>query len=166
MSTTLPTGSSYGSQVLTSGDLSVRSISARNKYTVYRPDPLKSDAKTSHLAYIADTADDSVTECARVITEASGGVGLFSVGVLQPGAGTVEKSFNTETKSTKISTGGVSATFEQSGLSFDSDDCAVFFGKDKTFRIMFTDNAPARLVFQCLNKVKGEYVTKFSCAKE
>lgn len=162
MSDTLPTGSSYGSQVLTSGDLSVGSMSARNKYSV----SFSSDAKTSHLAYVTDPVDDSVTECSRVVNEASGGVGFFSIGVLEPTTSKVVKSFKSEPGSTTISTGETSATFGQSGLSFDSDDCAIFFGKDKTFRIMFTDDAPARLVFQCLNPATGEYVTKFSCAKE
>lgn len=166
MSSTLPTVSSYGTQVLTSGDLSVRSISARNKHTVYSSDPLSSGAETSHLAYVADVADGSVTECSRVTSEVSGGVGYFSIGVLEPATSKVVKSFKSEAEGTTISTGGISATFGQDGLSFDSDDCAIFFGKDRTFRIMYTDGAPSRLVFQCLNTVTGEYVTKFSCVKE
>lgn len=159
MSNTLPTGTAYGSQVLTSGDLSVRSASARNKYTV-------GIARTSHLSYVADTVDSSVTECSRVISETSGGVGKVSIGVLSPDTGEMIKTFKSQPQSTVISTGATSATFAQIGLSFDSDDCAIYFGKDRTFRIMYTESAPARLVFQCINPENGEYVTKFSCVKE
>ena len=159
MTDTLPTGTAYGSQVLKSGDLSVRSVSARNKYTV-------SNARTSHLSYVADTADSSVTECSRVISERSGGVGKVSIGVLSPETGEIVKTFKSQPGSTIITTGGASATFGQIGLFFDSDDCAIYFGKDRTFRIMYTETAPARLVFQCMNPQNGEYVTKFSCVKD
>lgn len=166
MPTTLPTATSYGSQVLTSGDLSVRSMSGRNRYTVYGTDPLRSVAQTSHFAYVTDPTDGSVTESSRLVTETSRGKGFFSVGVLDPSKGEVVKSFKSSAEGTTIFAGDTKATFEQSGLSFDSDDCAIFFGKDKTFRIMYTEDKPARLVFQCLNPASGEYVTKFSCQKE
>lgn len=166
MSTTLPTATSYGSQVLTSGDLSVGSMSGRNKYAVYGTDPLRTDPQTNHFAYVTDTADGSVTESSRVVTETAGGKGIFSVGVLDAGKGEVVKSFKSAAEGTTIFAGDKKATFEQSGLSFDSDDCAIFFGKDKTFRIMYTEDKPARLVFQCVNPATGDYVTKFSCQKE
>lgn len=159
MSDTFPTGTAYGSQVLTSGDLSVRSVSARNKYTV-------SNARTSHLSYVADMSDSSVTECSRLISETSNGVGAFSIAVLSADAGEMVKTFKSQPQATEISTGGSKATFGQIGLSFDRDDCAIYFGKDRTFRIMFTEAVPARLVFQCINPENGEYVTKFSCVKE
>jgi len=157
---------SEGSQILTAGDLSVNSVSARDKFTVYRTDPSSPIPGTNHHAYVADSADESVTECARVINEARGRAGYLAIGVLDPDTGGVVQSFRTEPSSTVISAGQARATFAQSGLSFDSDDCAIYFGKDKTFRIMFTSDAPARLVFQCLNSDTGSYVTKFSCDKE
>lgn len=168
MSSTLPTGSSYGSRVLTSGDLSVRSLSARNKYTVHDTQDAAADSSTSHLAYVADPSDDTVTECSRLVS----GAGGFSAGALAtvdngvdtPSSGIV-KTFKSEAESTTIYTGEIKATFQESGLSFDSDDCAMYFGKDRVFRIMFIVDEPARLVFQCLNAATGEYVTKFSCAK-
>lgn len=166
MSTTLPTATSYGSQVVTSGDLSVRSMSGRNKYAVRGTDGLRKNAKTNHFAYVTDATDGSVTESSRVVTETIGGKGYFSVGVLDAGKEEVVKSFQCSAEGTTIFAGDTKATFEQSGLSFDSDDCAIFFGKDKTFRIMYTEDKPARLVFQCLNTASGEYVTKFSCQKE
>lgn len=165
MSTILPTGSYYGSQVLTSGDLSVRSLSARNKCTVYKPDPGNPVAKTSHLVYVADPSTETITECSRVINESFGDAGYFSIGVLEPGTSDVVKTFKSDAVATTISAGGNSATVTHEGLSFDSDDCAIFFGKDKTFKIMFVEDAPARLVFQCLDPNNGHYVTKFSCLK-
>lgn len=159
MSNTLPTGTAYGSQVLTSGDLSVRTMSARNKYAVHR-------ATASHLSYVADTADASVTECSRVTHRTSGGVGDLSIGVLSPHTGEMVKTFKSQPESTVIFTAGATATFSQTGLSFDSDECAIYFGKDRTFRIMYTEEAPPRLLFQCINPDSGEYVTKFSCVKD
>jgi len=163
MSNEIPTD---GSQILTSGDLSVKSVSARNKYTVYKTDPSSPLPRTNHFAYVTDPADESVTECARVINQASAGAGYLAIGVLDPDTGTVVQSFKSQPSSTVIFTGQASATFAQNGLSFDSDDCAIYFGKDRTFRIMYTSSTPARLVFQCLNPSTGSYVTKFSCEKE
>ena len=159
MSSTLPTGTAYGSQVLTSGDLIVRNVSARNKYAVHR-------ATASHLSYVADTADASVTECSRVIHKTRGGVGDLSIGVLSPHTGEMVKTFQSQPQSTVISTAGAAATFSQAGLSFDSDECAIYFGKDRTFRIMYTEAVPPRLLFQCIHPESGEYITKFSCAKD
>lgn len=166
LSTTTPDPPTSEEQVLTSGDLRVRSVSARNKYTVYKPDAGSPIKRTNHFAHVADSADASVTECSRIINGTSGDIGYFSVGVLDPVTGTMVQSFKSQPSSTVISTGETNATFTESGLSFDSDDCAIYFGKERTFRIMFTSNAPARLVFQCLDPSTGEYITKFSCEKE
>lgn len=166
MSVTLPTVTSYGSQVLTSGDLCARSMSGRDRNAVYTTDPANPRAKTAQLAYVADDADGTVTACSQVVSETSGGAGLVSIGVLEPATATVVKTFQSDALGATICSSGVSATLAQRGLSFDSDACAIFFGKDKTFRIMYTDDSPPRLVFQCLNAATGEYVTKFSCLKE
>lgn len=159
MPNTLPTGTVYGSQVLTSGDLSVRTMSARNKYAVH-------NATARHLSFVADTADASVTECSRVIHKTGGGVGEVSIGVLTPDTGEMVKTFKSQPQSTTISAAGATATFSQAGLSFSSDQCAIYFGKDRTFRIMYVEETPPRLVFQCINPDSREYVTKFSCVKE
>lgn len=110
MSNSLPTGSSYGSQILTSGDLSVRELSSRNKYTVYRTDADSADVKTSHLFYVADATDSSVTECSRVISEENGGKGYFSLGVLETvdngidaATSGIVKTFKAEAETTTIS---------------------------------------------------------------
>lgn len=167
MSATLPTGSSYGSQILTSGDICVGSLSARNRYAVYRTDELSSQAKASHLAYVNDATDGTLTECSRINNEENAGVGQFSIGVLSTSdtVQTLLKTFKSEPTATAISNAYTTATFGERGLSFDSDNCAIYFGRDKTFRIMLNQGDPARLVFQCLDEATGEYVTKFCCVK-
>ena len=161
MDNATPTASSYGSQVLTSGDLCVRSASSRNKVCVYTP-----GADASHLCYVTDAADASVTECSRVTNNASGGLGRFAVGALEAGTGAMAETFASSPQSTVVSAGGNTATLGQTGLSFDSDECAIYFGKDRTFRIMYVDTPPARLVFQCIDAESGLYTTKFSCVKD
>ncbi|ACH46871.1 unknown [Feldmannia species virus] len=53
------------------------------------------------------------------------------------------------------------AAVDSTGLYFDSDDSAIYFGASKTFRIIFSD----RLLFQYLDGSTGEYVTKLSFTK-
>lgn len=52
-----------------------------------------------------------------------------------------------------------SAIFESTGLSFDSDESAVYFGSNKNFRIVFEDGTPALLKIQSTDGAGG-YVTK------
>ncbi|CAN0297281.1 unnamed protein product [Ectocarpus sp. 6 AP-2014] len=160
MATTHPTASVYGSQISTSGDLCTRSVSGRNKIGVYTP-----GANSRHLCYVADAVDTSVTECSRVTNSSSGGVGKISIAALEHDSGGLVYTFASEPLSTVISAGTNNATFGHIGLSFDSDECAIYFGKDRTFRIMYVGTEPERLVFQCVDSVSGGYVTKFSCSK-
>ncbi|CAM9708731.1 unnamed protein product [Ectocarpus sp. 6 AP-2014] len=160
MATTHPTASVYGSQISTSGDLCVRSVSGRSKLGVYTP-----GTDSRHLCYVVDAGDASVTECSRVTNSSSGGVGKFSIAAHEHDAGGLVDTFASDPLSTVISAGTNSATFGHIGLTFDSDECAIYFGKDRTFRIMYVDTEPERLVFQCVDSENGGYVTKFSCSK-
>ncbi len=52
-----------------------------------------------------------------------------------------------------------SALFDSEGLSFDTDDAAMYFGSNKNFRIVFEDGTPALLKIQSSDGVGG-YVTR------
>lgn len=52
-----------------------------------------------------------------------------------------------------------SAVFESTGLSFDSDESAVYFGASRNFRIVFEDGTPALLKIQSTDGAGG-YITK------
>ncbi len=155
----LPTGTVYGSQVMQSGDMCVKTMAARNRYTV------STESITNHRTYVTDASDSSVTQASTVINEVSGGAGFVSFGALDSVSGEMVKTFKTNPTSTTIISDSKRATLS-GGLSFDSDDCAIYFGENKIFRIMFSDDSPARLIFQCLNETTSDYVTKFSCTQD
>jgi hypothetical protein len=58
-----------------------------------------------------------------------------------------------------------SATVDTTGLSFDSDDCAVYFGASKEFRIRFEPTGIARLAFEYYDSLTDSYVTGASFLK-
>ena len=55
-----------------------------------------------------------------------------------------------------------SATFESTGLSFDSDEASIYFGAAKNFRMKYSDGVggPSVLQIQSLDTGSGEYVTR------
>ena len=44
-----------------------------------------------------------------------------------------------------------SAVFRSTGLQFDNDDSAIYFGASQQFHIRFTDGTPFLLQIQCFN---------------
>jgi hypothetical protein len=57
------------------------------------------------------------------------------------------------------------ATVDTTGLSFDSDDCAVYFGASKEFRIRFEPTGIARLAFEYYDSLTDSYVMGASFLK-
>lgn len=154
--------SSYGSQVLSSGDLVVRDTASSLQYRV-------GSESSTHSAYVQDVSGappaqeatrqkhefDSDTNSGRYTSAC-----LRSDGEFPRMATTLE----TCPEKTTISTNDTSAILSQ-GLYFESDESAIYFGASKTFRVRYLSDEPQRLVFQYLEPSTSEYVTKFSCAK-
>jgi len=53
-----------------------------------------------------------------------------------------------------------SATFNYTGLQFDTDDAAIYFGSSQEFRIRFSTGTPSLLQIQSYDSGAGDYVTR------
>ena len=152
--------SSYGSQVLSSGDLVVRDTASSLQYRV--------DSESStHSAY-AVTGASPAQEATRQKHEFDSDTnsGRYTSACLRSDGEFPRMATSLETcpEKTTISTNYTSAILSQ-GLYFESDESAIYFGASKTFRIRYLSDEPQRLVFQYLEPSTSAYVTKFSCAK-
>lgn len=156
--------SSYGSQILTSGDLVVRDAISGSQHTVDQ-----STGLGIHSAYVV-LASGVAQEATRQVHmyDPDKALGRYSSSCLRTDNNEQTQSMpatlETDPEKTKFTSTGVSATLSQ-GLSFNSDESAIYFGGSKTFRLMYSSDPPERLVFQYLDPSSMEYVTKFSCAK-
>lgn len=150
--------SSYGSQVLSSGDLVVRDTSSSSQYRV-------NTKLSTHSAYVAGEVSQEATRLEHVFDEGTNS-GRYKNSCLRSDGEfpTIATALESSPEETTISTNDTSATLSQ-GLSFDSDEASIYFGVSKTFRIRFLSEDPKRLVFQYLEPSTSEYVTKLSCAK-
>ena len=152
---------SYGSQVRDSGDVVVRDTISGDQLRVHT-------MSSTHSAYVIGDGGDDAQEATReehiFVPETVSG--RYSNACLRSDGAfpTMAITLDTNPESTTIKTNDTSATFSQ-GLSFDSDESAIYFGGSKTFRMRYLSEEPKRLVFQYLEPSTSEYVTKFSCAK-
>lgn len=151
-----PTEAVYGSQVSVSGDLVVRDMVYRERHSI-------EETLVSNQSFYV--AGDDVQEATRMVhhhdpVTSSAALSVETLRV--DGDKHMVTSLGVAPSQTVLASDGVTATFSK-GLSFDSDDSAIYFGGSKTFRIKYTEGPPGRLLFQCLDS--GSYVTKFSCAK-
>ena len=163
MSTTI---TQYGSQIKTSGDVFVRDATFSEKLMARESE--NGTVKVDESAFTLDgTETNEYTRISHTYngSDVSGNI-VFRC--LQNGTTTPELVTTLETYPTETSivSGGVSSTIDNNGLSCDSDDSSIFFGKNKVFRIKYTSDPPERLLFQYLDTDTDTYVTKFSCAKE
>lgn len=151
----------YGSQVLSSGDVVVRDTASSVQHRV---DP----ASSTHSAYVIDPDASDAQEATREehIFDSDTVSGRYTKSCLRSDGQypTMAVTFETDPEKTTITTDETSATLSQ-GLSFNSDESAVYFGGSKTFRLRYLSDDPKRLVFQYLEPTTSEYVTKFSCVK-
>lgn len=148
---------SYGSQVLTSGDLNVRDVTHSERLMV------NESVDATESTFVLDGTD--TLESTRVVHtyDPTSGSGNLTIKCLETD-GLLTSTVSVDPGGTTIVSGGVKATLS-SGLSFDSDDSAIYFGASKIFRIKYMDESPERIVFQYLDTNSNTYVTKFSCAK-
>lgn len=157
---------SYGSQVLSSGDIVTRDFAYANTYRVN--DSTGDALKSTHSAFVLDGSAQESTRMVQTYNRTSKS-GLLHLSCLQTDTGNRNTQSMTSTLSidpekTTVTCDSVTATLSK-GLSFDSDDSSIYFGASKIFRIKYTSESPERLLFQYLDPSRDEYVTKISCAK-
>lgn len=159
---------SYGSQVLSSGDLVVRDAVLSSQHRVDHSTGL--EVFSTHSSYVLSEGDSQgsqeVSRTVHSLELSENLAGKYENLCLGTGDDFQSMSVTVETdaEKTRFYTNETSATFSQ-GLSFNSDESAIYFGRSKTFRLMLNTDTPSRLVFQYLDPSSSEYVTKFSCAK-
>ncbi|CAM9104085.1 unnamed protein product [Sphacelaria rigidula] len=158
---------SYGSQVLSSGDLVVRDAILSSQHRVDHSTGL--GISSAHSSYVL--SQGASQEVSRDVYSLTGSgsekhAGKYESSCLCTGDNykTMPVTLETDPEKTRFNTNETSATFSQ-GLSFNTDESAIYFGRSKTFRLMLNTDTPARLVFQYLDPSSSKYVTKFSCAK-
>eukprot|EP00903_Cladosiphon_okamuranus_P017783 g16368.t1 len=124
---------------------------------------------TSASCWVHDTDLSTTSEITRMVhsVDEDSNFASLSMGVLHTDASNnkfIEPTIQLSSTSTTISAQDQndatrSALFESTGLSFDSDDSAVYFGANKQFRIKFSDGTPSFLQVQSSDGAGG-YVTK------
>ncbi len=153
----------YAQSVPTSGDLVVRDVTYGNDYRVRDID--NADLTSSRSFFVYD--DPDVQEVSRVVHGLSSDLGSGSVAVQSLETVGSDQSMpttlSTSAQCTKILTGNTSATISTAGLSFSTDDAAIFFGGNQEFKIVFEPGTPSRLLMQAYDASSSSYVTKFSC---
>lgn len=173
-----PGGDSAALQVLSSGDLVVRDLVMRCSSQV--TEKVTGGSTYGRNSFFTYNPEDGTTkECTRVshgLNEA-GDTGSISVDLLYTNANSQELLVNTmfsDPSQTCITSRTpeeevVTATFNATGLSFDSDNGNIYFGADKDFRIHFEDKSgldPAMLQIQSLSLSGDEYLTRFLITAE
>ncbi len=126
---------------------------------------------TIQSGWLYDSAADTIAEATRIVhtIDENGETGGMSIGVLHTDGASqafIEPSLQLAPTSTTISVQNdsdqtVSATLNASGLSWDNENCAIYFGASQTFRIILLDEATAPILsIQSLDPVSGEYVSR------
>lgn len=125
---------------------------------------------TYNSAWVHNTTDSSTQEVSRMVHELdeTSENATISIGVLHTDASSnqfIEPTLAMRYDATVISTqdasdATASATFQSTGLSFDSDQASIYFGAAQNFRIKFEDGTPSVLQIQSYDSGLGDYVTR------
>lgn len=125
---------------------------------------------TYNSTWVHNTTDSTTQEVSRMVHEVdeTSENATISIGVLHTDANSnqfIEPTLSMRYDATVISSqdaadATASATFESTGLSFDSDEASIYFGAAKNFRMKFSDGVPSVLQIQSLDSGSGEYVTR------
>ncbi|CAM9902254.1 unnamed protein product [Pylaiella littoralis] len=125
---------------------------------------------TYNSTWIHNTTDSTTQEVSRMVHEIdeTSENATISIGVLHTDANTnqfIEPTLAMRYDATVISAqdssdATASATFESTGLSFDTDQAAIYFGASKNFRIKFSDGVPSVLQIQSYDSGSLDYVTR------
>lgn len=125
---------------------------------------------TYSSGWIHNTDTSTTTETTRIVHTLDDNEenGTISIGVLHTDLSSntfiepvIQCSYDSTTISAQdASDNTTSTTINSTGLSFDSDDAAIYFGASQTFRIKFTDGTPAVLSFESYDSGSGSYVVR------
>lgn len=125
---------------------------------------------TYNSTWVHNTTDSTTQEVSRMVHELdeTSENATISIGVLHTDALAnqfIEPTLAMRYDATVISAqdasdATASATFQSTGLSFDSDAAAIYFGASQTFRIKFKDGTPSVLQIQSFDSGAGDYVTR------
>jgi len=166
----LPFSNSNLSSLTTSlGVVSTGVIVHKNKTQI-----IGSDDEVYNSTYVHDELLNDTQEISResVTMESDGSSANFTMGVLHTNSSnlkSIEPIVKTSAKETTIksfSTDGLSSaniSFDSSGMFWNTDDSALYFSENRTFRIRYiskTDDIPSRLLIEGWNSSISEYVIK------
>jgi len=166
-----PGGSSTAAQVITSGDMILRDLILKSSSQVTTKLPGETTYGISSY-FVYDSVNETTLEATRVRhgLDDSGDIGSMSFNVLYtPSSGThvMHEALGIDPTETRISTidatGSLDATFDSSGLRFNSDSGDVYFGANQEFRIHYepaSGNDPAMLQIQGFSSDTASYVTR------
>ncbi|AAR26976.1 FirrV-1-N1 [Feldmannia irregularis virus a] len=125
---------------------------------------------TYNSAWIHNTDDSSTLEVSRMVHELDeeSANGTLSLGVLYTDSSSqqfIEPALSLQATSCTISSQNdaeqtTSATFESRGLTFDTDDAAIYFGSSQSFRIKFSSGTPSVLQIQSYDDNTSSYITR------
>lgn len=127
---------------------------------------------TYNSTWVHNTTDSTTQEVSRMVHELdeTSENATISIGVLHTDASSnhfIEPTLAMRYDATVISAqdaadATASATFESTGLSFDTDQASIYFGSSKNFRIKFSDDdgGPSVLQIQSYDSGFGDYVTR------
>lgn len=129
---------------------------------------------TYNSAWVHNTTDSTTMEITRMVhtLDETSENATLSLGVLHTDANSnqflepvIQSTYDATTISAQDANDATaSATFQSTGLSFDTDEASIYFGANQTFRIAFTDGTPSTLKIESLDSVSGEYLTRFECS--
>lgn len=125
---------------------------------------------TYNSAWVHNTTDSTTQEVSRMVHELdeTSENATISIGVLHTDGASnqfIEPTLAMRYDATVISAqdasdATASATFQSRGLSFDTDDAAIYFGSSQNFRIKFSDGTPSVLQIQSYDSGLLDYVTR------
>lgn len=125
---------------------------------------------TYNSTWVHNTTDSTTQEVSRMVHELdeTSENATISIGVLHTDTNDnqfIEPTLAMRYDATVISAqdaadATASATFESTGLSFDTDQAAIYFGASKNFRIKFSDGTPSVLQIQSYDSSALDYVTR------
>lgn len=125
---------------------------------------------TASSSWVYDSDAVTISEATRIVhtIDENSEAGKISIGVRHTdGASNVfiEPVIQCEAGSTTISAqdasdNTISTTINSTGILFDNDDSAIYFGSTQQFRIIFLAGTPNILSVQAYDSVSGDYASR------
>ena len=176
--TTFPGNSTITDSAITNyGTTYAKDVIAGRNILVQSQDVGTSSATVSSHVYTRNTNDGTVSEMSRIRTlaDATGEEASISIGLRRTvdGTTTIDNSFEVSGEQTTIIASEAGTTNETrmavdyDGISFSRDDCSIYFGGNKEFRLKFSAgtgvNGSDELLIESQSSVEpGTYLTRQS----